>query len=101
MKCFRNVRKQRVRIVTGSVAFFIGLGISLVSVFPVYSQVVPGTKVICYSVVTLEAGVDLRDLATRYNTTVEEVQKRNSAAPLLPGTNPVSYTHLRAHETRH
>ncbi|HZK85922.1 MAG TPA: M23 family metallopeptidase [Desulfosporosinus sp.] len=87
MKCFRNVRKQRVRIVTGSVAFFIGLGISLVSVFPVYSQVVPGTKVICYSVVTLEAGVDLRDLATRYNTTVEEIQKRNSAAPLLPGTN--------------
>lgn len=87
MKCFRNLRKQRVRIVTGSVALFIGLGISLVSVFPVYSQVVPGPEVICYSVVTLEEGVDLRDLATRYNTTVEEIQRRNSTAPLLPGIN--------------
>lgn len=85
MKWIRNERKQRVRIVARSVAFLMGLGISLVSVFPVYSQVAPGTEVICYSVVTLEAGADLRDIATRYNTTVAEIQKRNSANPLRPG----------------
>lgn len=85
MKWIRNERKQRVRIVAGSVAFLMGLGISLISVFPVYSQVAPGTEVICYSVVTLEAGADLRDIATRYKTTVAEIQKGNSATPLRPG----------------
>ena len=83
MKCFTN--EQRIRIVAGSVAFLMGLTISLVSVFPVYSKVASGTEVICYSVVTLEAGVDLRDLATHYNTTVAEIQKMNSATALRPG----------------
>lgn len=85
MKCYRHGWKLRTRIVTGSVAFLMGLSISLVSVFPVYSQVAPGTEVICYSVVTLEAGADLRDIATRYNTTVTEINKRNSATPLRTG----------------
>jgi len=83
MKCFTN--KNSVKIIAGSVAFLMGLSISFVSVFPVYSQVASGTEVICYSVVTLEAGVDLQDLATRYNTTVAEIQKRNSATPLRAG----------------
>ena len=79
MKCYRDEWKRRTKIVVGSVAFLIGLSFSLVSVFPVYSQVAPGTEVICYSVVTLEAGADLRDLATRYNTTVAKISARNSA----------------------
>ena len=83
MKCFKN--KHSVKIVAGSVAFLMGLSISFVSVFPVYSQVASETEIICYSVVTLEAGVDLQDLATRYNTTVAEIQKRNSATPLRAG----------------
>ena len=79
MKCYRDEWKRRTKIVAGSVAFLMGLSISLVSVFPVYSQVAPKTEVICYSVVTLEAGADLRDIATRYNTTVAEISARNSA----------------------
>lgn len=85
MKWIRNDGKLRVRIVTGSVAFLMVLGISLISVFPVYSQVAPGAEVICYSVVTLEAGADLKDIAARYNTTVADIQKKNSATPLRTG----------------
>jgi len=83
MKCFTN--EQRSKIIAASVAFLMGLGLSLVSVIPVYSQVSSATGVICYSVVTLEKGADLQDLATRYNTTVAEIQKRNSVTPLQPG----------------
>lgn len=85
MNCYRNEWKQRTKIITGSVAFLMGLSISLVSIFPVYSQVAPGTEVIYYSVVTLEAGADLQDIATRYNTTVAEIKKMNNATPLRPG----------------
>ena len=85
MKWMRNHGKLRVRIVTGTVIFLLGLGNSLVSVFPVYSQVASGTEVICYSVVTLEAGANLKDIAARYNTTVAEIQKKNSAMPIRPG----------------
>ena len=85
MKLMRSKTKQRVRLVARDVAFLMGLGISLGTAFPVYSQVAPGTEVICYSVVTLEAGTDLRDIATLYNTTVAEIQKKNSAMPLKSG----------------
>lgn len=86
MNCFNNERKRRVRIVSGSVALLMGLlSISLISVFPVYSQVAQGTQIICYSVVTLGSGGDLRELATRYNTTIAEIQKWNSETPLQPG----------------
>ncbi|HZK54624.1 MAG TPA: peptidoglycan DD-metalloendopeptidase family protein [Desulfosporosinus sp.] len=85
MKWIANDGKQRVRMLTGSVAFLMGLGISLVLVFPVFSQVAPGNEVICYSIVTLEAGADLKDIAARYNTTVAEIQQNNSTTSLRPG----------------
>lgn len=85
MNCSNIERKRRVRMVSGSVALLMGLVISLVSVFPVYSQVARETQIICYSVVTLGAGADLRELATRYYTTVAEIQKWNAATPLRPG----------------
>lgn len=85
MKCLSDERKKSARIVKVSVSFLMGLGISLVSVFPVYSQVAPGTEVICYSVVTLDAAANLGDLATRYNTTVADIKKRNSGTPLRSG----------------
>ncbi|MHB8073543.1 M23 family metallopeptidase [Desulfosporosinus fructosivorans] len=85
MHCSNSGRKRRARIVSVSVALLIGLGISLVSVFPAYSQVARETPIICYSVVTLGSGADLRDLATHYNTTVAEIKKLNSTTPLHSG----------------
>jgi len=85
MKWIKKHGELRARIITGTVVFLLGLGISLVSVFPVYSQVAPKTEVICYSVVTLDSGANLKDLAARYNTTVADIQNKNSTKSLKPG----------------
>lgn len=75
------IRGWRARIIKGSAAFLMGLSLFLLGVIPVHAQNDPGV-VVRYSVVTVEAEADLRELANRYHTTVEDILKQNSVSNL-------------------
>ncbi|TGE33955.1 M23 family metallopeptidase [Desulfosporosinus sp. Sb-LF] len=84
MDLLEDEGRRRVKVITGGVAFLMSLSLFLFPVSSVYSQVASRT-VVCYSVVTVESGADLKALAERYHTTVPEIQKQNLAPNRRPG----------------
>lgn len=81
MICFRNERKRRIAIVTGSVAFFMGLSSLFIGISPVNAQIAP-ESVACYSVFNLESKAEMKEVANRYQTTVAAITKQNPAESL-------------------
>jgi murein DD-endopeptidase MepM/ murein hydrolase activator NlpD len=81
MECFRNERKRRIAILTGSVAFFMGLSNFFMQVSPVNAQNVPD-YVVCYSVFNVESKAEMKELANQYQTTVSAITKQSSLISL-------------------
>lgn len=77
-------RGRRVRILTGSAAFLMGLTFPLFTGSSAYSQM-SSPAVVCYSVITVESEADLQTAAKRYHTTVAEILKENGTTSVRSG----------------
>ncbi|MGC7871732.1 M23 family metallopeptidase [Desulfosporosinus sp. SYSU MS00001] len=78
MDCFQDEGRRRIALVTGSVAFFMGLSGLFLEASPVNAQA-SSDHIVCYSVFSLESKAEMKDLAERYQTTVSALTKQNPA----------------------
>lgn len=81
---FGKGNKWRVGLIIVSSTLLVIANFSVFKVKPAYSQITPNV-VVCYSVVTVESGSDLRVFADQYHTTVAEILQQNNISLIKPG----------------
>lgn len=84
MYCFVESNKWRVGLIVVSSAILAIANLSFFKVNSAYSQT-SQNLIVCYSVVTVESGSDLRVYADQYNTTVADILEQNKVASIRSG----------------